>query len=442
LTSSPDYFVMCQDMIYLQFIRFLLPLVLTMIVQELSTQVLNGGMARMPRALETLASFGLAWGLVSILVSPLSQIRQVGLVLVDSRQSLHKVSRFVLLSGLGLATLLASLSFGPLAAWVLDDLHALTPPLSLAVRAVLFWCIPIPFLRGLNLFYSGLLMRIRRTDIVSYAILAGIGASTLTVFGLLPVNVVQTNPIWLPLLVTYAGVLSELGVILWSYRRYVRPVLQDPTGSELLSYTAIVNFFWPLALIMVIQGFSRPLINPFVARGTDGPEALAVLTVVYSLSHMAYGWVNEIRCLPPAFSNKVDSLKAIRRFALLCGSVSFGVMLLLFWTPLRGYVLETLIGIDPGLAARCTTPLMIFSCFPLVVMFRGYYHGIGLLERRTSAMAPSAPVRVGAILATLVLLTPFAMSGATRGVIALLNGFIFETLTVWWGLRGRRYSDI
>ena len=72
-------------MIYLQFARFLLPLLLTMVAVEFGEQVLNGGMARVPQATDTLASYGLAWGLVTFLSSPLLQSRQLGLVLVDSR---------------------------------------------------------------------------------------------------------------------------------------------------------------------------------------------------------------------------------------------------------------------------------------------------------------------------------------------------------------------
>ena len=47
-------------MTYAQLTRFMLPLVVTALVQELSGQFLNGGMARMPGAVETLAAFGLA----------------------------------------------------------------------------------------------------------------------------------------------------------------------------------------------------------------------------------------------------------------------------------------------------------------------------------------------------------------------------------------------
>ena len=104
-----------------------------------------------------------------------------------------------------------------------------------------------------------------------------------------------------------------------------------------------------------------------------------------------------------------------------------------------GLILGTLIGIESRLAARCGMPLFIFSFFPLVVMVRAYFHGVGLLEHRTKAMAPSAPSRLGAILVALTILPAFEMYGATRGIAALLSGFIFETLTVWWGVRGSSY---
>jgi hypothetical protein len=422
-------------MIYTQLIRFLLPLVLTMMVQELGGQVLNGGMARVPQPTETLASYGLAWGLVSFLFSPLLQVRQLGLVLVDSQHALRIAQRFVMISGLLLAGILASLALSPLGVWVVEDLHGVGKPLSTMAREALFWLAPIPVLRGLSLLYSGLLMRVRRTDLVSSALIAGMGANIVAVFALLPTGLIQHKPIWLPILVTYAGVLVELGVVLWGHRRYGERLAEDVDQG--LSFSYLLQFFWPLALIMGIQGLSRPLINLFVSRGPDGAQALAVLTVVYALGHLPYGWLNEIRNLPTAFQDQEDSLTYIRRFAVGCGLVSFGSMVVLFWTPLRETILETLIGVEPDLAARAGMPLLVFSFFPLAVMVRAYVHGVGLLEHRTRALAPSAPSRIVAILIALSILPVFGILGATRGVAALLAGFACETVVVWWGIRGR-----
>ena len=84
---------------YGQLVRFMLPLVVMVLVQEFGEQVLNAGMARMPRATETLAGYGLAWGLTSFLSGALTQARQLGLVLVTHKQAYWQVSRFVLAVG-------------------------------------------------------------------------------------------------------------------------------------------------------------------------------------------------------------------------------------------------------------------------------------------------------------------------------------------------------
>ena len=43
-------------MIYYDLLKFLLPLLVTVVVQEMGLQVLNEGMARVPQAMETLAA--------------------------------------------------------------------------------------------------------------------------------------------------------------------------------------------------------------------------------------------------------------------------------------------------------------------------------------------------------------------------------------------------
>ena len=124
-------------MIYLELTRFLLPLVLMMVVQELGAQVLNGGMARLPRATETLASFGLAWFLVSFLTTSMLQTRQLGLVLVDGRQAFKRVQWFVLLFGLVLGAILASLVLTPLGDLVIEGLHGVSPSLGAVARTAI-----------------------------------------------------------------------------------------------------------------------------------------------------------------------------------------------------------------------------------------------------------------------------------------------------------------
>ena len=415
---------------YRQFIRFLLPLVLTMVVYNLSTQFVNGGIARLPYALETLAAFGLAWGLAEFIISPLLQVRQLSLALVDSRRSKRLVLIFVVGCATGLGLLLVFLGRSILGEWVVAELHQVEGMLLSVVLKALWGLALIPLLEGVNRFYSGLLMKVHRTEVISYGTLARILTSLASVFVLTSMPFIQEQPILLPLIVTYLGEGADLAIMYWGYCRYAKNTL-PLAGTEAISIRFIVRLFWPLSLVMAIQGISRPVINLFVARGSDGPEALAILAVVYSLAHMPYGWVNELRSLPVAFATVAEA-PYIRRFSLACGLASFAVMIILFWTPLRDIILINLIGLDRSLTALCRWPLFWFSFFPLTVMVRAYWHGMALLQKRTQMLAPSGPARISIIVLMMVIL-PQDIAGATRGIIALLSGFILEMIVVWWG---------
>ena len=418
--------------------RFLFPLVITIVVQEFGVQFLNAGMARMPQATATLAAFGLAWGLVLFLASPLAQAKQMSLVLVSDRASYRKTWNFVLAISLLLMAIQICLVVTPLGRWAIDDLHQVDAALGATVRMLLLWLAPVPLLRSAALYLSGLLIRARRTDVLSYATIASIGLGLAAVFTLLPIEAVRNRPIWLPILATYVMAVVELAVIGCGVKRYV--ILTDPVEPAArqleLTYTYILRFFWPLALVMLVQDLSRPLINLFIARGPDGTLALAVLTVAYALGQWPYRWLNEIRNLPPAFHNEDKTLTHVRRFALASGALSFGISAVLFWTPLRDIVLRAFVGVDAELAVLARVPLILYAFFSFVVMIRAYLHGIGLLEHRTKALAPSAPARAAAILLILIAFPYLGVHGATLGVAALLAGFAAETVAVWWGVRG------
>ncbi len=427
-------------MVYLRFLRFLLPLAITSIVLEFGTQALNAGMARVPLATTTLASFGVAWGLILFFTSPLAQAKELGLVMGTGRAARQQVRRFVLCTGVLLTVALGSLAATPLGQLAIEDLHNIDNELAAAVRTILLWLMPYPLIRGTSLYHAGLLIRHRRTTSVSYANVAGIGTSIVAVFSLLTQPWIAAAPIRLPIIGVYAGILVELALILWGFHRTMQqpsvPVEQSNEVTPTIGM--IIRFFWPLALIMMIQEFSRPLINLYISRQSDGPEALAVLAVVYILGRIPYGWLNDIRNLPAAFRSEANSLVHIRRFAIGCALLSVGIMFLLFWTPLRETILRQLIGLDPTLASMSRVPLAFFPLFSVVVAIRAYYHGIGLVEHRTAALAPSAPLRLTAIWLTLLALPSFQITGATLGVVALLSGFVAETTTVWWGVRGQR----
>ena len=437
-----------QPNIYIRYAQFLLPLAITLVAVEMGGQVLSAGMARVPRATETLAAYGIAWALVTLFSSPLTHAKTVGMVLVNDEVSQRKALTFVVLTALLLMAGLALLALTPISFWVIEELHDIDSTLGDAVRKVLVWLIPLPLLKGMALLYTGQLIRIRRTVLVSAANIASISAGIVLIFLLLPLPFVQANPIWLPILAIHINSWVELAIVFWGYHHYKedKPTIDGgavgvgaTTGTSTLTFADIFHFFWPLALVIFFQEGSRPLINIYIAQATEGPEALAILTVVYALGQFPYRWLNDVRNLHTAFQDEPNNLYYVRRFAVGCGFVSLAMMLVLFWTPVRTVLLQTLMGLDADFAQRCHAPLMTFTLFSPVVTLRSYAQGIAFLEKRTQILAISAPTRLGAIWLTLVGLPIAGVHGPTLGIAALAAGFAVESVTIWWGVRGRQW---
>ena len=163
---------------------------------------------------------------------------------------------------------------------------------------------------------------------------------------------------------------------------------------------------------------------------------MAVLAVVYTLTYLPYGWLNDLRAVVAAFSSAAGNVRdQLRRFAIGCCGLSLAMNIILFWTPLREVILIDLIALEPTLVKLCREPLLLFSAIPLAVTVRAYFQGIALFERRTRALAPSGPCRLAIIFVVLMLVPATAMAGASRGMLALAAGFFLEAAVAWWFVR-------
>ena len=423
---------------YLRFTRFLLPLVLTILIFEFGAQSINAGMARMPDAIRILAAFGLAWGLVTTLSSPLAQIRYAGLVLVEDKRDFWRVLNYVGALALIMVAVQWLLGGTTLSRHLLEGLHGIDLETGDRVRAMMIWLLPMPLLRGMTQLGTGVLTRGKRTGAVSIATTLSVAAGLMTVIVLLQVEAIRTRPIWLPILVLYAAALTEFITIICYLWRFFSNGLPDALDRPPISLAAFFRFTWPLALMNFMQESSRPLINLFVVRGAHGAEAMAALTVAYTLGQWTYRWLNELRALVPPFFSELRSYRPFLLYGYWCGFIAFAICLLLFWTPLRTVLLEQVIGLAPALAELSRVPLQIYTFFPFVVVHRAHFHSIAFMERDTLPMAVGAPMRTGAILVALLSLPLFGVQGAVLGVAALLAGFTSETVTLWWLILGKR----
>ena len=426
--------------IYLRFAVFLLPLVITIFVQETSIQWIAGGLARLPLPVESLAAFGLAWGISTFLTGPLVYSKQMSLVLVERRQSFWKSLYFILIV-VGVITCVQAFlaATGPGRSF-LQNVHRISAETTQDVGSMLLWLLAHPLLKGITYVMAGPLIRSRHTKYVSFASVSGFGAVAIVAILFLRHPFLRTQPIFLPVMALYAWQSVELAVVTVGVVRHRQRIWNtQPHGNVTPAHVtlySIFRFFWPLAGMVLLQEFSRPLINLFIARQPDGELNLAVLAVVYALGPWPYRWLNETRNVAASFYKEDPKFQALGRFCLSMGLLSILISVGLYWTPLREWILLTLVAVDPEMASLAGWPLRIFTFYAVAVTLRSYMQGVGLVERRTPSMLPSAILRQFAVILFLLVLPLLGLTGATLGVTALLGGFLVEAFTLLVALRG------
>ena len=426
--------------LYLRFAVFLLPLVITIFVQETSLQWIAGGLARLPMPVETLAAYGLAFGISNFLTGPLVYSKQMSLVLVERKQSFWQSLLFILLVVGVILCVQAFLAATKPGRSFLLNVHRISPETTQVVSTMLLWMLAHPVLKGVANVMTGPLIRSRQTKYVSFASVGGFGAVVIVTTIFLRHPYLRTQSEFLPVAAVYAWQTVELAVVTMGIVRHRHQIWNtQPHGVAAPSYLtlgSIFHFFWPLAGMVLLQEFSRPLINLFIARQPDGELNLAVIAVVYALGQWPYRWLNETRNVAASFYKEDPKFRALGRFNLSMGLLSILISVGLFWTPVRDWILLSLVGVPPRLADLAAIPLAMFTFFPLAVTVRSYMQGVGLVERRTPAMLPSAITRLVVVLLALLLLPLLGLTGATMGVAALLSGFLVEALTLMIALRG------
>jgi hypothetical protein len=172
--------------------------------------------------------------------------------------------------------------------------------------------------------------------------------------------------------------------------QYYRPPAH--LEHEHLSYRELTQFFVPVSTTGVMFALSRPILYAFIARTPDGVLAIAAMRIAFDFSMMFQQAANQFRHFFVTFG--LDDLAAKRRFmTFVCVGIT-SIMLLVTVTPLSNLIWRDLMAIPDDVRAVSVNVILVMCLMPALIIFRNYYHGRLMVERRTAGMAVGAILRV------------------------------------------------
>jgi hypothetical protein len=155
-----------------QFLRFYIPLVMTALISMLAQPLGSAGIGRMPRALESLAVWPVAGGLIFVVRSLGVAYNEVVVALLDEPGAYRCLRRFALQLSTVTTLLWVLLVATPLAEFWFTRLSALSDELATMARQTAWLALPLPALAVLQSWFQGQILHSQRTRGITEAVIA------------------------------------------------------------------------------------------------------------------------------------------------------------------------------------------------------------------------------------------------------------------------------
>jgi hypothetical protein len=147
---------------------FFAPLVITAFIKNLAMPIINTGLGRTHSPELAISAYAVAWGLGTIVTSPLNMFHQVPLNFFedDGDVNIKQIRKLAIYLGIILTVVIAFISFTEIGYCILKNIIGATHEISVLAVDVLKIMVILPLIIAIREFYWGILMKKRMTKYI------------------------------------------------------------------------------------------------------------------------------------------------------------------------------------------------------------------------------------------------------------------------------------
>jgi Na+-driven multidrug efflux pump len=267
--------------------------------------------------------------------------------------------------------MLSLIAFTPVGDFILIKILGTPTEIALEAKKALYILAFLPFFTGVRGFCQGLIIRARRTSLVSYATGVRVGALfVFLTFGHQYFYGAQFGAFAL-----VSCVVTETLVIAWLAWKTHIPLEQNPAEKTIAE---VLHYSFPLAYSSCLQQTIPLLISSIIGRLSDGAMALAAFGVIRGFLFLLAGPMRNLQQAYLTLVKKVADIVPLLRFSVVIGTI-LGLLVLLTAGPLNQFILGELLGVKTELRQYLQWSLAACSVFPLFYgltnLLRGWFAG-------------------------------------------------------------------
>jgi len=415
-------------------IAFFLPLIFMTEMHQISSSLVHALLARLTDPTTSLAAFSIAYAFNTTISTVIQVAIPAGISFFTDRTAFWKLFRFFACVGILLFIAVEAIALTPLGDVFFGQWMGASDAVVKQARltsAILGISSVINFFR--NLCYA-LAMIHHRTMLITNATAIRLTALGISLFIL---------PFWLDgAVIGGAALICGMTVEMIYIVIVSLPLLAslEKKVNKPPSYVKIWRFSWPL---MITQSSERgmPLaINFFLGQLSNPDLALAGFGVVNGLINVFLSPLRNLVYAAQTFFRSLEALKVLFQFALTAVLFFVVVIFVLFFSPLQGYIVDNLMGLNLELNRYVTPGLKLTFLLAIFWGASAFLRGALSAIRRTGDIAFTVPIRFFMVVMVCSAAIFFPnMNGTIVGVLALSSAFASESLFLSQRLR-RHYK--
>jgi Na+-driven multidrug efflux pump len=178
------------------------------------------------------------------------------------------------------------------------------------------------------------------------------------------------------------------------------------------------------------------VLNLFLGRLAHPDLAIAAFGVVYGLVRVILAPLRNLVNTSQALVHQREDLRMMFQFTFGLLVFYVAMIVIMFFTPLRDWILATVMGLTLELDQYCTPAVKLTMLIAVFWATAALLRGILSAMRKTGAIALTAFIRLFVIAGIgSVSFFQINFNGAVLGVLAIAGAFLAETVVLGWRLR-------
>lgn len=405
---------------------FWLPLAFSWMLMTFEGPWIQGVISRRPDAELQLAAFGIVFSLMILIESPVIMLLATSSALSRDGQAYRILSRFAMGLNVFVTIVAVLMAFTPLLDLWLGGVLGIPPDVIDAARPGVALMILFPGFIGYRRFYQGILINHNHTRVIGTGTILRLIVSA--GLAMLIGAITDWPGVVLGGIGLGAAVAAESLYVRYMARADVADLKRTPRPASKpdLNYGAAMRFHLPLALTSIMTLLVRPLIESGLASTDDARAALAAWPVIFSIFLILRSGGMAWQEVVIALSRSRQALDALRRFTLMLGFGTSGLMLVLSFTPAIDIYTGTVLGIPENIQPLVKLGAQIGVLIPMLTTFQSYLRALLMRSDRTARIYQGMALGFGLTAATMFGGLALGLPGIMSASLAMTLGLVTE----------------